>query len=182
MTVRRIGYGAGEHDLNRPNVLRLVIGESHHANEDTATESLEILETNIDDLNPQTYDHVSRRLFVAGALDVWMTPAQMKKQRPGVLFSILCEIQKSEDLTSILFEEGVTLGVRRSTIERMSLPREIVKVKTQYGPIHVKIARFHGHIVRIVPEYDDCVRLAQLHRVSIQTIMHAVISEWEHSQ
>lgn len=181
MTVKRIGYGAGEHDLNHPNVLRLVIGESNNANADTFTESLVLLETNIDDLNPQIYDHLYRRLFDVGALDVWVAPIQMKKQRPGALLSILCEIQKSEDLTSILFEEGVTLGVRRSTIERISLPREIVKVKTRYGSIHVKIARFRGHTVRVSSEYDDCARLAHLRHIPIQTIMRAAISKWEHS-
>lgn len=182
MTVKRIGYGAGAHELNHPNVLRLVIGESNNANADTSTESLVLLETNIDDLNPQIYDYVSRRLFDAGALDVWITPVQMKKQRPGVLFSILCEIQKSEDLTSILFEEGVTLGVRRSTIERMSLPREIVTVRTRYGKVRVKIARFRGRIVRVSPEYDDCSNIAEIKKIPIQRVIETTMEAWRKGQ
>ncbi len=169
-TVHSVGYGAGKSDFkSRPNVLRLVMGETSDNRVDT--ETLALLETNIDDVNPQVYDYVSERLFEEGALDVWLTPIQMKKNRPAITLSILCQLSDEKKLDGILFEEGLTLGIRCHLVDRFSLPREIKTVKTKFGDIRVKIASYNGKIVRALSEYDDCKKTAAEKKVSIQTIM-----------
>lgn len=171
-TIQSIGYGAGKSDFQtRPNVSRLVIGET---SDDRAinTETLVLLETNIDDANPQIYDYVMERLFKEGALDVWLTPIQMKKNRPAVTLSILCSLTDEKKLSTIVFEEGLTLGIRRQLIDRVSLPREIKTVKTKYGNIRVKIAKFNGKIVRATPEYEDCKKIAKKQNISLQEVMN----------
>lgn len=169
-TIKKVGYGAGKSDFKtHPNVLRLVIGETSDSG--VNAETLVLLETNIDDVNPQVYDYVGRRLFEEGALDVWLAPIQMKKNRPAVALSILCRLADEKKLSGILFEEGLTLGIRRQLIDRVSLSREIKTVKTKFGGIRVKVARYEGKIVRAVPEYDDCKKTATEKKVSIQTVM-----------
>lgn len=171
--ITSIGYGAGKLDFKtRPNILRLVLGEVSDTGIDT--EQLVLIETNIDDVNPQIYDYVSERLFKNGALDVWLTPIQMKKNRPAVTLSILCNIVDEKKLSGIVFEEGLTLGIRRQLIDRVSLPREIKTVKTKYGNIRVKIAKFNGIIVRAMPEYEDCKIVAMEKMISLQRIMEEV--------
>ena len=168
LQIKKTGYGAGKSDFKtRPNVLRLIIGESDRGMQ---AETLVLLETNIDDVNPQVYDYVMERLFNAGALDVWLTPIQMKKNRPAVTLSILCQIDKEKEMAGIVFEEGLTLGIRRQLVDRWSLPREIKIVKTKYGPIRVKIARYNEKIVRAAPEYDDCKKIAKEKDISLQRI------------
>lgn len=186
-TVNSVGYGAGKSDFQRrPNVLRLTIGESREVYETSSgtgmnTETLALLEMNIDDVNPQIYDYVSERLFEEGALDVWLTPIQMKKNRPAMTLSILCNLADERKLADIIFEEGLTLGMRRRLVERWSLPREIKTVKTKFGDIRVKAAVYDGKIVRTVPEYEDCKKIAESKKIPIQTIMRAAISEREYS-
>lgn len=176
-TIQSVGYGAGKSDFqNRPNVLRLIIGEQLEVYETSSkfgarNEALMLLETNIDDVNPQVYDYVMERMFKGGALDVWFTPIQMKKNRPAVTLSILCDIADDKKLSGIVFEEGLTLGIRRQLIDRTSLPRDIRTVKTKYGDIRVKIAKYKGKIVRAVPEYDDCKEIAKREKISIHTII-----------
>ena len=168
-SVKTVGYGAGKADFQtRPNVLRFMIGE---LNRELNNELLVLLETNIDDVNPQIYDYVSDRLFEQDALDVWLTPIQMKKNRPAITLSILCNLVDEKKLTGIVFEEGLTLGIRRQLVDRVSLSREIRTVKTKFGDIRVKAARYEGKIVRVVPEYDDCKKTAREKKVSIQTVM-----------
>lgn len=180
-TIKSVGYGAGKSDLQRrPNVLRLAIGESREVYETSSgtrmsTETLAILETNIDDVNPQIYDYVSERLFKEGALDVWLTPTQMKKNRPAITLSILCNLADERKLADIIFEEGLTLGMRRRLVERWSLPREIKTVKTKFGDIRVKAAVYDGKIVRTVPEYEDCKKIAENKKIPIQSIIRAAI-------
>lgn len=186
-TIKSVGYGAGKSDLQRrPNVLRLVIGESLEVYETSSgtgmsTETLAILETNIDDVNPQIYDYVSERLFEEGALDVWLTPIQMKKNRPAILLSILCQLAHEKKLADIVFEEGLTLGIRRQLVDRFSLPREMKIVKTRFGDIRVKVATYEGKVFRAFPEYNNCKKIAESKKIPIQTIMRAAISEWMHS-
>lgn len=171
-TIKKIGYGAGKSDFQTsPNVLRFMIGES---NGETNNELLVLLETNIDDMNPQIYDYVSDRLFEQDALDVWLIPIQMKKNRPAITLSILCRLAHEKKLAGILFEEGLTLGIRRQLVNRLSLLREIKIVKTKFGHIRVKVASYNGKIVRAVPEYDDCKKTAAEKKVSIQTVMDSV--------
>jgi hypothetical protein len=160
MTLTAVGYGAGGRDLPVPNVVRLLLGDQA-APASLGVESVVVLETNIDDLNPQIYDHVMARLFKAGALDVFLTPIQMKKNRPGTLLRVICRPGDSGSLTDILLRETSTLGVRQQIMGRMSLPREFRTVTTPYGNVRIKIATLAGGARRAAPEYDDCRRLAE---------------------
>lgn len=158
MQLSQVGYGAGRRDTDYPNVLRVLIGETDAA---ANTELLVELATNIDDLNPQLYEHVLTRLFAAGSLDVWLLPAQMKKGRPGSLLSVLCRPEHEAALSEIIFRETTTLGLRRQMVERRSLAREIRVVQTRFGPARVKMALLEGSLLRAMPEYDDCRQLAE---------------------
>ena len=160
MTLTAVGYGAGGRDLPVPNVVRLLLGDQA-APASLGVESVVVLETNIDDLNPQIYDHVMARLFKAGALDVFLTPIQMKKNRPGTLLRVICRPGDSGPLTDILLRETSTLGVRQQIMGRMSLPREFRTVTTPYGNVRIKIAKLGDGTRRAAPEYDDCRRLAE---------------------
>jgi pyridinium-3,5-bisthiocarboxylic acid mononucleotide nickel chelatase len=171
MTLRAIGVGAGRRELPFPNVVRVLIGET--ANDDgLIIETLTLLETNIDNLNPQVYEHVLNRLFEAGALDVTLTPIHMKKNRPATMLSVLCQTDQAPALIRIVLAETTTLGVRQHSIERMSLPRSIETVITPYGAIRVKVARW-GDIERAVPEYEDCRRAAEQYHVPLIEVMDA---------
>jgi pyridinium-3,5-bisthiocarboxylic acid mononucleotide nickel chelatase len=169
LTLHKVGVGAGRRDLPLPNVIRLWLGETPSM-DGLTIESLDILETNIDDMNPQIFAYVMERLFAAGALDVTFTPQQMKKNRPAVLISVLCRPELDETLIRILFEETTTLGVRRQTMERICMPRAFEIVETAYGPIHVKVARWSG-IEHRMPEYEDCRKAAEAHKVPLVEIM-----------
>lgn len=181
MRVQAIGYGAGQRNLSVPNVLRLVIGETESGDGDTV-ETLAVLETNIDDMNPQAYDHIMARLFAAGALDVYLTPIHMKKNRPGILLTVLCRPADAAALTDLLFAETTTLGVRQQTLVRRCLSREIVTVATRFGPVRMKVARMKNGQVRAVPEYDDCHRIALERGVTWREVVAAAQMAWERSQ
>ncbi len=159
MTLQKVGYGAGQRDLPIPNVLRLLVGETSSP-EGVETESLVMLETNIDDLNPEFYEYVMSRLFEAGALDVFLSPIQMKKNRPATILHALCRPAQSDALTGILYAETSTLGVRQQTLIRQALPRWSETVETPFGPVRVKYARWGQGQVKFAPEYEDCRRLA----------------------
>jgi uncharacterized protein (DUF111 family) len=172
MTLRKVGCGAGRRDLPFPNVIRLWLGDAD-TNGGMLVEQLTLLETNIDDMNPQIYAHVMEQLFSAGALDVTLTPTQMKKNRPGVLLRVLCKPEQVEAATLLLFEETTTLGVRRQTVERISLPRTFETVQTPYGPIRVKVATLPSG-QRRMPEYEDCRRAAEAYHVPLAEVIAAV--------
>jgi uncharacterized protein (TIGR00299 family) protein len=177
MTLRSIGVGAGRREMPFPNVVRVLIGEAASSNDGLTIESLSVLETNIDDMNPQIYEHVMNHLLAAGALDVTLTPIQMKKNRPSTMLSVLCRPADADALLKIVFAETTTLGVRRSSIERVSLPRAIETVETPYGSICVKVVRWN-EIDRAVPEYEDCRRAAEVHRVPIAEVMATARVAW----
>jgi len=159
MIVERIGYGAGKKDFPFPNVLRLLIGPGPF--EAATMEEVVILETNLDDMNPELYEHVMDSVFEAGALDVFLQPTQGKKNRPGVLLSVLCHPQDTLRLSSLLFAETTTLGIRQKAMRRLCLDRQTVKVRTTYGEVSVKVATLGEEIVNLSPEYEDCRRLAR---------------------
>jgi pyridinium-3,5-bisthiocarboxylic acid mononucleotide nickel chelatase len=173
MTLERVGYGAGTRDLPIPNLLRLVIGRGVSANQ-VDTETVTLLETNIDDLNPEVYDHVMNLLFSAGALDVMLQPVQMKKNRPATMIRVICQPSLADALTHILLLETSTLGVRRQNMERRCLPRQHRSVETPYGAVRVKVACWGSEALRAKPEYDDCRQLAEQHQVPLSTIYAAV--------
>lgn len=155
----RTGYGAGTREYeNFPNVLRVLIGETETA--DAASERLWMIETNLDDASPQIIGHVMDRVFELGALDCYFTPVQMKKNRPGVLLSVLCGPEEKEAVIKLLFLETTTLGVRSYEVERRALRRSIVQVETQYGPISVKVAHLNGRVVNEMPEFEQCRQAA----------------------
>ena len=167
------GYGAGTRQYqNFPNVLRVMIGET----EDGAAteEKLWMLETNIDDMSPQLLGHVMDRAFELGALDCYFTPVQMKKNRPGVLLSVLCAGDQKETLMKLLFTETTTLGVRSYEVARRALRRSMVRVETAYGPIDVKVAHLNGRVVNEMPEFDQCRAAASKAGVPVKVVEDAV--------
>jgi uncharacterized protein (TIGR00299 family) protein len=174
MVLEAVGYGAGTRDLAVPNVLRLLVGTENGAGV-AITETLALLETNIDDLNPEFYEHVMARLFEAGALDVYLTPIQMKKNRPATLLSVLCRPATVAALSEILFAETSTLGVRQQTVLRRCLARSTHQVETPYGLVSVKAARWgEGQDAwRASPEYEDCRRLATEKGVPLREVYRA---------
>ena len=169
MTLTKIGYGAGTKELPFPNVLRLLIGEQTSLDAGTL-ESLALLETNIDDDNPEIYDYVMSQLFEAGALDVFITPIHMKKNRPAILLQVLSRLAHADALAAILLTETSTLGVRRQIVERRCLERTIRTVETPYGPVRVKIAALPQGRSKVAPEYEDCRQLAKLTGAPIREI------------
>ncbi|MGH7864415.1 MAG: nickel pincer cofactor biosynthesis protein LarC [Candidatus Binataceae bacterium] len=170
MDVERIGYGAGTRTLeDRPNVLRIMLGQ-----ESTAYDSDELVEisTNIDDLNPQVYEHVIERLFAAGARDVTITPTIMKKGRPAVTLAVLAEAVHRDDVARIVFTETSTIGLRFHPVARMKLVREMHQVQTRFGKIGIKVSRqADGGAPTVAPEYEDCKRAALEHKVALRTVM-----------
>ncbi|MDQ3908144.1 MAG: nickel pincer cofactor biosynthesis protein LarC [Acidobacteriota bacterium] len=171
MLVSSVGYGAGRREYERfPNALRVIVGESDGGAGD---ERLLVVETNLDDVSPQVLGHLMERAFERGALDCYFTPAQMKKNRPGVLVSILCRPQERDRICRLLFDETTTLGVRSHEVVRRALPRESVLVQTRYGAIRVKVARSEGRIVNATPEYDDCRAAARNHDAPLRDVESA---------
>lgn len=153
-----IGTGAGERDIpGRPNILRIMTGISLG---EEKRETVTVIETNIDDMNPQIYGHLTERLFESGALDVFMTQVIMKKMRPGVKLTVLCEGGGREALTEIILRETTSLGVRCHEVSRVTMEREIREVGTRYGKVRVKVSGFGGVERKITPEYEDCRNLA----------------------
>lgn len=166
------GYGAGSREYpNFPNVLRLIVGEDESAGFET--ERLLVVETNIDDMSPQLYGHVMDQALRLGALDCFFTPVQMKKNRPGVLISVLCRLADRDTICRLLLAETTTLGVRYYEVMRRALQRETVSVETVYGPIDVKVARMNGSVVKEMPEYEQCRRAAEVAKVPLQVVEQA---------
>jgi uncharacterized protein (TIGR00299 family) protein len=173
MTTRAIGYGAGTAELTeQANVLRLLIGESAASETvDPFSETVVVLEANLDDMNPQIYGYFAQCAFDAGALDVYSTPVQMKKNRPGQLITVLCQPELADHLTALLFRETTTLGVRRSNVQRQCLEREIVDVETSFGVVRMKVGRLNGRIMNAAPEYEDCRRIAESRGVPLKEVL-----------
>ena len=180
MALESIGYGAGSNDLEIPNVLRLLVGDAADSSH-LLTETLIQLETNLDDESPELVGHLSLLLMEAGALDVSVLPAQMKKGRPGILLQVLAKPQQADSLEHLLFHESSTLGVRRQEVQRNSLPRRSEVVKTRFGEIRVKIATLPGGQCRVTPEYEDCRAAASASGTPIREIYHQVEHEAAHT-
>ena len=172
MKTAATGYGAGTREYQDfPNVLRVLLGET---DAQTATdERCWMLETNIDDASPQIIGHVMDRVLALGALDCFFTPVQMKKNRPGVLLSVLCKDAEKEAVMKLLFTETTTLGVRSYEVARRALQRSIVRVETQYGPIDVKVAHLDGRVVNEMPEFEQCREAAAKANVPVKIVEDA---------
>jgi pyridinium-3,5-bisthiocarboxylic acid mononucleotide nickel chelatase len=178
MKVERIGYGAGAKDFpTHPNIARLMLGERAEdvgAGPETAgDEVISVIEANIDDMNPQLYGYLAEKALEAGALDVTCSAVQMKKNRPGLLVSILCKPEMENSLTRMLFEQTTTIGVRITEARRKVLEREVVTVETAYGPVRMKVAMLDGKKMNTTPEFDDCRRLASEKSVPLKEVMLA---------
>jgi uncharacterized protein (DUF111 family) len=138
-------------------------------------EEMLVLETNIDDMNPQLYDHVMERLFRAGARDVFLSPVQMKKNRPGTLLAVICEPIQRQPLTEIILQETTTIGVRCHAVSRLVLPRREKRIKTRYGEVGVKIVEQPDGRRRVTPEYEDLRRIAAARRLPLKVIHDEVL-------
>jgi len=172
MTTESTGYGAGTREYpDFPNVLRVLIGETETAT--TTDERLWMIETNLDDASPQIIGHVMDRVFGLGALDCFFTPVQMKKNRPGVLLSVLCAATEKEAVMKLLFEETTTLGVRSYEVLRRALQRSVVQVETQYGLIDVKVAHLDGRVVNEMPEFEQVRAAAAKANVPLKVVEEA---------
>ncbi len=172
MTLQATGYGAGSRDLVIPNVVRLLVGDAPLPGPQP-TETLALLETNIDDMSPEFYDYVMTRLFQAGALDVFLSPIQMKKNRPATLLRVLTRPEHAPALTEILLVETSTLGVRQMVVTRQALPRSVRSVETPWGPIRVKIALLADGGAKAAPEYEDCRHVAESQGIPLREVYRA---------
>jgi uncharacterized protein (TIGR00299 family) protein len=180
MTVRSIGYGAGSADLEgQPNVMRLMMGEAAEKVLPGFEEEIAVIEANLDDMNPQIYGYFLERAFEAGALDVYTTPVQMKKGRPGTLLTLLGRPGDTEILMSLVFRETTTLGARTYRALRRTLPREMVTVHTRYGDVRIKLSRINGSVRHAAPEYEDCRKLAAEKNVPLQQVISEALRSFE---
>jgi pyridinium-3,5-bisthiocarboxylic acid mononucleotide nickel chelatase len=180
MSVSAIGYGAGSIDLEgQPNVVRIMIGESAEKVVAGFDEEIAVIEANLDDMNPQIYGYFLEKALAAGALDVYTTPVQMKKNRPGTLLTLLCKPADTNALMSLVFAETTTLGARTYRAQRRTLPRETVNVHTQYGDVQIKLSRVNGSIRHVAPEYEDCRKLAAEKNVPLQQVIQEALRSFE---
>ncbi len=176
MRVRKIGYGAGSRNFeDTPNVLRVLLGESERS---AAAQTVVVIECEIDDMNPQIFGVLMDRLLGDGALDVFYTPVQMKKNRPGTLLTIVAPPELRERLTSVVFTETTSIGVRYREMTRECLERETVTVNIPAGPVRVKIARRLGEVVNAAPEFEDCARLARERGVPLKDVQAAAMKAY----
>jgi pyridinium-3,5-bisthiocarboxylic acid mononucleotide nickel chelatase len=187
MQLQQIGLGAGTIELPIPNILRLWLGTETETVADSPVrpeylETIEVLTTQIDDLNPQAIGYIFDRLFEAGAVDVFTQPIGMKKSRSGILLTVICHLDKAHDCEQIIFTETSTLGIRRDRQTRSILPREMQSVVTKYGTIRVKVARNNllddDSIVNVQPEYDDCAAIAQAHQIAWREVHQLALMAW----
>ena len=168
MKVSRIGYGAGTHESGEiPNMLRVIIGETAAAFEE---DKAFVIETNIDDMNPQNFEYLFEKLLKEGALDAYTTTVQMKKSRPAFKLTVLSDRLKLERLCSIIFNETTSIGIRYYEVDRFKLRREMVKVDTKYGNIKVKLSKGPDNILTVSPEYEECVKAARAKGVPLKRI------------
>jgi pyridinium-3,5-bisthiocarboxylic acid mononucleotide nickel chelatase len=202
MKIEKAGYGAGTREFSEhPNLLRLTIGEAgltdsaaaslvasstsnelianeKIVNEKVMNEKIMVLEANLDDLSPQVLAYAMERLLAEGALDVFSVPVQMKKSRPGALLTVLAKMEDANRLTTLIFAETTTLGVRRREEQRQTLSRRWETVDTAWGPVRIKIANRNGSVSNYAPEYEDCRTLAEAQHVPLRTVMQEAIQQY----
>jgi uncharacterized protein (TIGR00299 family) protein len=196
MSVSAIGYGAGTADLEgQPNVVRIMVGEAvgdRRGKEEGAharvpgllgfDEEIAVIEANLDDMNPQIYGYFLEKALAAGALDVYATPVQMKKNRPGTLLTVLCKPQDTNALMSLIFAETTTFGARSYRAQRRVLPREWVNVGTEFGEVRIKVSRVNGRILHVAPEFEDCRKLAVEKNVPLQRVIAEALRSYERKE
>ncbi len=159
MVVEKIGYGAGDDRPGPvPNVLRVLIGESHRPT--SHGDRVLLLETNLDDMSPEWTGHLMERLSIEGSLDVWLSPIIMKKGRPAQELKVLAPLTKESRILKTLFAESTTFGIRRREVDRVTLEREFHSVETPWGKVRVKVGRLDGEVLSASPEYEDLRTIA----------------------
>ena len=175
----RIGYGLGTRDnKTRPNVLRAVIGElggTPTSVNDWETDTVTVLETNLDDISPEVLGNFVEKAFTQGALDVFHTPVQMKKNRPGVLLTVLCASNDADHFTELMLQETSAFGVRRTSTERRKLKREVRNVKTSFGEVQVKFGFLNGKAIQAAPEFESCKKVAEQNNVAVRLVFEAAV-------
>jgi pyridinium-3,5-bisthiocarboxylic acid mononucleotide nickel chelatase len=178
----KTGYGAGSRNFKGvPNVVRLTLGETVQTepavlpSSAATTEEITILEANLDDMSPQVFGYVMERALAQGALDVFGTAVQMKKNRPGMLLTVLCRPEDAQQLTRLIFAETTSLGVRMRQEARATLARRHVSVQTKWGDVRMKLANLNGSISNYAPEYEDCRRIAEQQQVPLKAVMQEAI-------
>ena len=191
MQISKIGTGAGSKDFKKqPNVLRVFIGktsdirhqtlESRRQTADvrqqTSEQKITIIETNIDDMNPQVYEYVMEKLFKSGALDVFLTQVIMKKGRPGIKLTVLCNEDKGDELIKLILSETTSIGVRFHKVQRETLQRTIESKNTKFGKIDIKVSRLGNDMVKITPEYEDCKKIAKKFNIPLVEVIKSVSS------
>lgn len=182
MRVEKAGYGAGSRNFpEHPNVLRLTIGEAA-ATLPAPSDTVTVLEANLDDLSPQVLAYAMERLLEAGALDVFSAPVQMKKNRPGALLTVLAKPEDADRLAKLIFAETTTLGIRRREERRHTLARRWESVQTPWGPVRIKIASMNGTIANYAPEYEDCRALAEANHVPLKAVLQEALQQYLRSE
>jgi uncharacterized protein (TIGR00299 family) protein len=180
MTVSAQGYGAGTKSFPRPNVVRLLLGESSDAAASSTElqQTLTVLATNIDDMNPEWLPPLLEQLMAAGALDAWLTPMLMKKGRPAHALSVLCEPEAAQRLRALIYTRSSSLGIRQDSVTRYSLPRRFERVATRWGEVNVKVATLPGGDERASPEFADCKAISDRHELPVAAVYEAVLAAW----
>jgi pyridinium-3,5-bisthiocarboxylic acid mononucleotide nickel chelatase len=179
MSVSAIGYGAGTADLEgQPNVVRIMVGEAAEKSVVGFDEEIAVIEANLDDMNPQIYGYFLEKALARGALDVYTTPVQMKKNRPGTLLTVLCRPGDVSALMNLIFAETTTFGVRTHRAQRRVLPREWVSVGTEFGEVRIKVSRVNGRILHVAPEFEDCKKLAAEKDVPLQRVIASALRSY----
>lgn len=173
MQLESVGYGAGTADLSdRPNVMRLLVGVSATMEKGEHWEPpVSVIEANLDDMSPQIYGYFVDRALAAGALDVFSTPVQMKKNRPGLLVTLLSEPENLNRLIDLVFRETTTIGVRTHEVRRRTLQRELIAIETPLGEIRMKVSRLNGTMLNAAPEYEDCQRIAAQKGIPLKQVL-----------
>jgi uncharacterized protein (TIGR00299 family) protein len=183
MNIRKIGYGAGDREFEgRPNILRVFLGERRESFSgffQNISESKEILiEVNLDNMNPETYPYVMRKLYEAGSLDVWLTPVVMKKGRPGNVISIIAPESSLENLAEVLFSETSTIGLRFQAIDRIKLDYKIMEFQSSLGLCRIKVAFLKDKTIQVAPEYEDCASIAEKTGMSLIQVRRKILEEF----
>jgi hypothetical protein len=175
MKVEHIGYGVGSRELKElPNVLRLFSGTASESEAEAGNETVIVIETNIDDLSPQIAGFLMERLFEAGALDVWFTPVQMKKSRPGFMLTALTREDCQRAVMDVIFTESTSIGVRYYPVQREALERTEYEIDTRFGKIRVKAATLNGRVVNTQPEYEDLKAASIKNAIPLKSVMDEV--------
>jgi len=171
MIIDGVGYGAGDREIaGAPNVFRVFVGRTYGA---ASRDRILVMECEIDDMSPQVFGSLMESLYAAGALEVFYTAVQMKKNRPGILVTVLAKPEERDRLGGIIFRETTSIGLRYQEMDRLCLDREVVSVETPLGPVRFKIARLGGEAVNAAPEFEDCARLARERGLPVKEVQAA---------